>query len=93
MLAKLLQSRRFVEGRLALTGRDDCQIVCPWNRFSQPSGRNEFEPRAGLVAPKLADIEAMDEVAFAETFRQSPLKRRGLAGVRDNADAIRAHRR
>jgi epoxyqueuosine reductase len=74
-------------------GCDLCQDVCPWNRFSQPSGRDEFLPRPGLLAPKLSDLEAMTPETFAEAFRQSPVKRRGLAGVVDNVAAVRALRR
>jgi len=76
-----------------LFGCDLCQDVCPWNRFSQPVSEPAFQPRPGNVGPKLAAIEALDEAAFAERFAQSPLKRRGLVGVQDNAAAVREGRR
>lgn len=70
-----------------LFGCDICQDVCPWNRFSQP-GDPAFAARPGLVAPPLAEILALDEADFAHKFARSPLKRRGLAGIQDNARAI-----
>lgn len=71
-----------------LFGCDICQDVCPWNRFSKPSGNPAFAPRDGLVAPRLADILAMQEHEFAQTMARSPLKRRTLAGLQDNASAV-----
>src|SRR5690606_30154199 len=29
-------------------GCDDCQIVCPWNRFARPTEQADFQPRHGL---------------------------------------------
>lgn len=72
-------------------GCDICQDVCPWNRFSAP-GDPAFAPRPGLVAPKLDDLVAMDAATFASQFAQSPLKRRGLEGLQDNARAVREFR-
>jgi len=71
-----------------LFGCDICQDVCPWNRFSKPSGNPAFEPRPGSMAPLLADILSMQEAEFAEQMARSPLKRRTLAGVQDNARAV-----
>ena len=34
-------------------GCDDCQIVCPWNRFAVASSEREFQTRHGLDAPML----------------------------------------
>ncbi len=34
-------------------GCDDCQLVCPWNKFAQPSRRADFEPRHGLEDAEL----------------------------------------
>lgn len=73
-------------------GCDICQDACPWNRFSRPSGEPEFEPRPGNLAPRLAEIEAMDSATFQRQFAQSAAKRRGLAGLQDNARAVREGR-
>ncbi len=72
-------------------GCDICQDVCPWNRFSQP-GDPAFAPRPGLVAPRLDDLLALDADSFARQFAQNPVKRRGLAGLQDNARAVREQR-
>ena len=69
-------------------GCDICQEVCPFNRFSQPSGEVVFEPRPGNLAPDLGELLALDQVSFSERFRRSPLKRRKFAGVQDNARAV-----
>ena len=37
-------------------GCDDCQLVCPWNKFSQPTAEVDFLPRHGLDAPQLIDL-------------------------------------
>lgn len=75
-----------------LFGCDICQDVCPWNRFSRPSGEAAFEPRPGNLAPRLDEIEAMDSDTFQRRFAQSTVKRRGLEGLQDNARAVREGR-
>ncbi len=59
-------------------GCDDCLAVCPWNRFAEAAEANRaFLPRAEMVAPRLADLLALDDAAFRETFSGSPIKRIG----------------
>ena len=45
-------------------GCDDCQIVCPWNRFARRSAEADFAPRHGLDNATLAQLLAWDEAAF-----------------------------
>ena len=45
-------------------GCDDCQIVCPWNRFAQRSPEAEFAPRHGLDNAAIADLLSWDEQTF-----------------------------
>ena len=71
-----------------LFGCDICQEVCPFNRFSQPAAEPAFAPRPAMVAPALAGLLALDQEEFSQRFRRSPLKRRRLAGVQDNAKAV-----
>ena len=59
-------------------GCDDCLAVCPWNRFAEASAAHRaFLPRAEFAAPRLADLLALDDAAFRETFSGSPIKRIG----------------
>ena len=59
-------------------GCDDCLAVCPWNKFAQDaSAMQAFLPRAELVAPKLAELLALDDAGFRALFSGSPIKRIG----------------
>ena len=59
-------------------GCDDCLAVCPWNKFaSAASAMKEFLPRAELVAPRLAELLALDDAGFRALFSGSPIKRIG----------------
>ncbi|MES2336674.1 MAG: tRNA epoxyqueuosine(34) reductase QueG [Pseudomonadota bacterium] len=59
-------------------GCDDCLSVCPWNKFAASAAANlAFQPRAELMAPRLADLLALDDAAFRQVFAGSPIKRIG----------------
>jgi epoxyqueuosine reductase len=59
-------------------GCDDCLAVCPWNKFaSAAQAIKEFLPRAELVAPRLAELLALDDAGFRALFSGSPIKRIG----------------
>jgi epoxyqueuosine reductase len=60
-------------------GCDDCLAACPWNRFADAGAANRaFLPRVELAAPRLADLLALDDASFRETFAGSPIKRIGV---------------
>ncbi|HRQ65378.1 MAG TPA: tRNA epoxyqueuosine(34) reductase QueG [Xanthomonadaceae bacterium] len=61
-------------------GCDDCQAVCPWNRFAQPSREADFSPRDGLDGPPLVDLFAWSEEEWSRRTEGSPLRRAGYAG-------------
>ena len=42
-------------------GCDDCQLVCPWNRFSTPTREPDFSTRQPLDAPELVELLLWDE--------------------------------
>lgn len=74
------------EGRRAGVGRhvfgcDICQDVCPWNRKRRHRGEAAFEPWPGAEAPDLAGLASLDEEAFRERFRRSPVKRAKRRGL------------
>jgi epoxyqueuosine reductase len=58
-------------------GCDDCQLVCPWNRFAQPSAEEDFQPRNGLERAQLVELFAWTENDFDERLAASPIRRIG----------------
>jgi epoxyqueuosine reductase len=58
-------------------GCDDCLAVCPWNKFAVEAREIGYATRADLAAPRLADLAVLDDAAFREMFRGSPIKRIG----------------
>ncbi len=61
-------------------GCDDCQLVCPWNRFAAHSNDDDFAPRHGLDAPRLVDLFAWSEAEFLDRTRGSAIRRAGYEG-------------
>ena len=68
-----------------LFGCDICQDVCPWNRKTPVSSAAEFQPRPELMNPALGWLAEMKDDEFRATFRNSPVKRAKLSGLRRNA--------
>ena len=66
-------------------GCDICQDVCPWNRKAPVTAAPEFQPRPGLVNPALDWLAEMQQDEFRQTFRNSPIRRTKLSGLRRNA--------
>ena len=58
-------------------GCDDCQLVCPWNRFARPTGESDFLPRHGLDSSQLAALFRWSEEEFLQRTEGSPLRRAG----------------
>ena len=58
-------------------GCDDCQLVCPWNRFAQPTPETDFLPRHHLDAPKLAELFGWNEAEFLGKTEGTPIRRIG----------------
>ena len=58
-------------------GCDDCLAVCPWNKFASRCQDADLSPRIELVAPRLADLAALDDATFRSVFSGSPVKRIG----------------
>ncbi len=58
-------------------GCDDCQLVCPWNRFAQASVESDFVPRHGLDAAQLITLFAWSEEDFLRNTEGSAIRRIG----------------
>ena len=59
-------------------GCDDCQLVCPWNRFAQAAADNDFAVvRHGLDAAQLTTLFAWSATEFAERMEGSAIRRIG----------------
>jgi len=58
-------------------GCDDCQLVCPWNRFAQAAAHPDFKVRHGLDAPRLAALFAWTREEFATRMAGSAIHRIG----------------
>jgi len=58
-------------------GCDDCQLVCPWNRFAHMSGEADFLPRHRLDSPLLIEIFAWNEEEFLQRTAGSAIRRIG----------------
>jgi epoxyqueuosine reductase len=70
-------------------GCDDCQLVCPWNRFSQPTPEADFFSRHPLDAPDLVELFTWDEATFLRNTEGSAIRRIGyLRWLRNIAVAL-----
>ncbi len=57
-------------------GCDDCLAVCPWNKYARDAHAH-YAARPETDAPPLAELAVLDDGAFRERFRGSPIKRTG----------------
>ncbi len=58
-------------------GCDDCQLICPWNKFAQNTSESDYLPRDGLDAPQLVDLFLWTEQMFLTRLEGSPIRRIG----------------
>jgi epoxyqueuosine reductase len=56
-------------------GCDDCQDVCPWNRFARATSEPALRPRAGSFNPDLISLVDLTPAEFERRFRQSAVLR------------------
>jgi epoxyqueuosine reductase len=65
-------------------GCDDCQLVCPWNKFAQLSSVPDFLPRHGLEHSDLLNLWSWSEEDFLSKHEGSPIRRIGYESWRRN---------
>jgi len=58
-------------------GCDDCQLVCPWNKFAQPTREADFHPRHGLDDVALIELFNWSEIDFDTRMSGSAIRRIG----------------
>jgi len=58
-------------------GCDDCQLICPWNRFAHLSAEKDFSPRHRLDSAQLVELFAWDEKTFLKNTEGSAIRRIG----------------
>jgi epoxyqueuosine reductase len=58
-------------------GCDDCQLVCPWNKFAQRSALPDFDEREGLAASNSWRLLGLDEAISCSRTEGSPIRRIG----------------
>lgn len=70
-----------VEWRAAMGNRiygcDDCQLVCPWNKFAQRSPLPDFDAREGLRGGMLAELFSWSADEFERRTQGSAIRRIG----------------
>ena len=73
-----LEFRRAMGNRIF--GCDDCQLICPWNKFAQATPESDFTPRHSLDNGTLIDLFAWSEDEFLKRTEGSPIRRTGHTG-------------
>jgi len=58
-------------------GCDDCQLVCPWNRFAQKAQAPDFAVRHGLDAAGLVELFSWSQEQFEQRMEGSAIRRIG----------------
>ena len=58
-------------------GCDDCQLICPWNKFAKNTPERDFRIRNGLDSPLLIDLFNWTEAEFLQRTQGSAIRRIG----------------
>ncbi len=61
-------------------GCDDCQLICPWNKFAKRSDEPDFHARNNLDRATLAELFAWSEAEFLQRTEGSAIRRTGYEG-------------
>ncbi|MDD1620021.1 MAG: tRNA epoxyqueuosine(34) reductase QueG [Methylococcaceae bacterium] len=58
-------------------GCDDCQLICPWNRFAKIGVEADFKPRHHLNSSTLLELFDWNEAEFLQKTEGSAIRRIG----------------
>ncbi|TBR39016.1 MULTISPECIES: tRNA epoxyqueuosine(34) reductase QueG [Dyella] len=61
-------------------GCDDCQLICPWNKFAQDAQEPDFAPRHSLDGARLVELFAWSEEEFLRRTEGMAIRRTGYEG-------------
>jgi epoxyqueuosine reductase len=61
-------------------GCDDCQLICPWNKFAQDATEPDFAPRHSLDGAKLVELFGWSEEEFLRRTEGMAIRRAGYEG-------------
>ena len=61
-------------------GCDDCQLICPWNKFAQDATEPDFAPRHRLDGAKLVELFGWSEAEFLQRTEGMAIRRTGYEG-------------
>ena len=75
-----------------LFGCDVCQAVCPWNRRTPTTAEEAFKPAPDMNPVELAELFMLDDNAFRQRFRHTPLWRSRRCGLLRNAAIVLGNR-
>src|SRR5262249_13046500 len=70
-----VELRRMLGNRIY--GCDDCQLVCPWNKFARAASHPDFKVRHRLDSSQLAELFGLTEQEFLERTAGSAIRRIG----------------
>ena len=73
-----VEFRKLIGNRIF--GCDDCQLVCPWNKFAHFTDEDDFKPRVNLGAPDLIQLFSWTEEEFMLYTEGSAIRRVGYIG-------------
>jgi len=65
-------------------GCDDCQLICPWNKYAKLSLESDFQPRLKLDQITLLALFSWHEQDFLEKLQGSPIRRIGFQSWQRN---------
>ena len=77
-----IKYRRAIGNRVF--GCDDCQLICPWNRYANLTSVNDFAPRHNLDNIGLIELWQWQESDFLEYTKGSPIRRTGYVNFLRN---------